>query len=236
MELTERTQAFITARYYVRLKERFGDRGVAAFRLAVRYYAEQRGRRMAQRAIADGEPLTYAAYRRYGEWVNTDAIRARGEENRSETVSISPDFVNYVSQCPWNTEFREQGLIEAGSVYCSEIDPSLCRGFNPAIQYLAVQSLNDHDICIQKVVDSGLTAEDLKAKKKRDGIKSFNYHCAHSYWSFRKMAAGIFGKEGEEIADGVLADTRESWGEEAAGILEKYRQTDFDVNTEELTD
>ena len=230
MELTERTQAFITARYYVRLKDSFGERGIAAFRLAVRYYAEQRGRRMAQRAIADGEPLTYATYRRYGEWVNTETIRAKGEENRSAVESISPDFENHVSQCPWHTEFRELGLIEAGAAYCRDIDPSLCRGFNPEIRYLAVQSLNDHPVCIQKVVDSGLSPEDLKAKKKPEGIRSFDYHCAHSYWSFKKMTKGIFGEAGEELAEAVLSDVRERYGSEAVEILMRFRDTDFDIN------
>ena len=46
--MTERTHAFLAARYYEYLTSRFGDRGKAAFVHATRYYAEQRGRRMAR--------------------------------------------------------------------------------------------------------------------------------------------------------------------------------------------
>ena len=66
MGFTELSHAFIAAKYYVYLKEIFGDRGEAAFLHATRYYGEQRGRRMAQRAIRDGKPLTYETYCQYG--------------------------------------------------------------------------------------------------------------------------------------------------------------------------
>lgn len=44
MGFTELSHAFIAAKYYVYLKEIFGDRGEAAFLHATRYYGEQRGR------------------------------------------------------------------------------------------------------------------------------------------------------------------------------------------------
>ena len=75
MGFNERTHAFIAAKYYVHLTERFGERGKAAFLHATRYYGEQRGRRMAQRAIRDGKELTYETYCQYGEWVNTEEIK-----------------------------------------------------------------------------------------------------------------------------------------------------------------
>ena len=42
MGFTELSHAFIAAKYYVYLKEIFGDRGEAAFLHATRYYGEQR--------------------------------------------------------------------------------------------------------------------------------------------------------------------------------------------------
>ena len=74
--------ASILARYYIRLTEQFGDRGWEAFIHGIQYYGSQRGRRMAQRAIRDGKPLTYENYCRYGEWVNTEEIKAMGAANR----------------------------------------------------------------------------------------------------------------------------------------------------------
>lgn len=54
MEFNEMVHATIAARFHVRLTGAFGERGRMAFLHATRCYAEQRGRRMAQRAIRDG--------------------------------------------------------------------------------------------------------------------------------------------------------------------------------------
>lgn len=78
MGFNEMTHAFLAARYYIRLTEQFGDRGREAFIHGIQYYGSQRGRRMAQRAIRDGKPLTYENYCRYGEWVNIRGDQGHG--------------------------------------------------------------------------------------------------------------------------------------------------------------
>ena len=82
----ERVQAYIVARYYVRLTESFGKQGRETFLLATRTYAEQRGHRMAQRALADGQELSYVTYYKYGEWVPSEEIKKRGESNLGEPM------------------------------------------------------------------------------------------------------------------------------------------------------
>lgn len=114
MGFTELSHAFIAAKYYVYLKEIFGDRGEAAFLHATRYYGEQRGRRMAQRAIRDGKPLTYETYCQYGEWVNTEEVKAQGLGNQSETTSLSPDFQIHIHVCPWHTQFKNMDSRKRG--------------------------------------------------------------------------------------------------------------------------
>ena len=111
MGFTELSHAFIAAKYYVYLKEIFGDRGEAAFLHATRYYGEQRGRRMAQRAIRDGKPLTYETYCQYGEWVNTEEVKAQGLGNQSETTSLSPDFQIHIHVCPGHTQKRGFSIV-----------------------------------------------------------------------------------------------------------------------------
>ena len=81
MGFNEKVHAFIAAKFYVYLTEAFGERGERAFIHGTQYYAEQRGRRMAQRAIRDGKELTYANYLEYGEWVNTQEIIDEGCAN-----------------------------------------------------------------------------------------------------------------------------------------------------------
>lgn len=48
----EQSHAFIAAMYYNKLKERFGDTGVAAFTHATQQYGLQRGHRMALKSFA----------------------------------------------------------------------------------------------------------------------------------------------------------------------------------------
>ena len=83
MGFNEKVHAFIAAKFYVYLTEAFGECGERAFIHGTQDYAEQRGRRMAQRAIRDGKALTYANYLEYGEWVNTQEIIDEGCANKS---------------------------------------------------------------------------------------------------------------------------------------------------------
>jgi len=228
MGFNEKVHAYIAARFYVHLKEKFGERGVAAFLYATRCYGEQRGRRMAQRAIRDGEELDFAAYCRYREWDGTEEIRRQGDGGRSEVVCAGPDYVTHIYACPWHAKFREMGLEEAGMAYCSDLDASICRGFHPGLNYKTTQTLYTHDFCIQVVEHSGLEdGQDLTPDPAN--MKDFEYHCAHSYWTYRKITASIFGEEGKAVGETVLAEFAGEYGEEMAGILAGYKGTDFDV-------
>ena len=139
-EFTEKHHAFIAATFYDLLTKRYGQRGEAAFILATQRYAEQRGNR---------KPLTFSTYREYGEWVNTQSVKDEGCGNEGYVVSYSPDFDERVTQCPWATQFAEMGMQKAGTVYCTHLDKSIVRGFNPALVYEVPQSLHEHDCCIQ---------------------------------------------------------------------------------------
>ena len=111
MEFNERVHAYIAAKYYVHLTERFGERGKKAFLHATQYYAFQRGRRMAQRAIRDGQELTQATYNYYGEWVNTESAK---EEGISNIMTPDGSGALKITRCPWYTQFHDMGLTEAG--------------------------------------------------------------------------------------------------------------------------
>ncbi len=54
MEFNERIHAYIAAKYYVHLTERFGRAREKSILHATQYYALQRGRRMAQRPYGTG--------------------------------------------------------------------------------------------------------------------------------------------------------------------------------------
>ena len=226
MGFNEMMHAYIAAKYYVCLNESFGERGKAAFLHATRHYAEQRGRRMAQRAIRDGQPLTYETYCRYSEWVNTDEAIAQGIANRAENVSVVPDLEMHIYVCPWASQFKSMGLQEAGLLYCRDLDASICRGFNPELDYRTLQTLHDCDYCIQTVKDCGLDPDNMPVKNP-ENLLPFEYHCAHSYWAYADTVKAVFGEEGREIAVRVMKDLAEDWGQEYADILAGYEDTDF---------
>lgn len=121
------------AMYYNKLKERFGDTGVAAFTHATQQYGLQRGHRMALKALRDGKPLDIFSYREYGELIRT----ADAPETILEVESTSSDYVYRITACPWHMQFEKMGALEAGAAYCSEIDEALYRGFNPDIGFTA---------------------------------------------------------------------------------------------------
>ena len=241
----EQVQAFITVLFYRELKKCFGARGVQAFVQGTQSYGEQRGRRMAQRAIRAGEELTLQTYLRRGEWVNTEKIRAEGIANKAELTEAAPeynaaypDYIKKVTVCPWHEQFKKMGALEAGELYCRHIDPSLFRGLNPVLSYEVPQNLNQ-GVCCYHIVRKGYEAaraaegsgEGAGPRKMpgKDpaGLRSFEYHCADSYWGYRRTAERIFGAGGTAASEQVLLQVGETYGKEAAERLLQYKDTDF---------
>lgn len=225
MGFNERVHAYIAAKYYVYLTEKFGERGKRAFLHATQYYAMQRGRRMAQRAIRDGQELTQATYNYYGEWVNTEEIKAEGCANKMEQ---QPDGTLKVSVCPWHTQFKEMGLPEAGALYCKDLDSSISRGFNPFLKYEVDQTLHTSDCCIHRLLTDDICSGS-KRGKNLESLRGFEYHCAHSYWAYNEVTSAIFGSEGQKVNELVLEDFFNEYGKEMADILWSYRNTNFNV-------
>ena len=221
----EKVHAYIAAKYYVYLTEQFGKRGEQAFLHATQYYALQRGRRMAQRAIRDGQELTQETYNYYGEWINTEEIRAQGCANRTEK---QPDGSLHIFSCPWYEQFREMGLHEAGKAYCKDLDSSISRGFNPELGFVVEQTLHTADRCIHRLL-SGDVSSGAARGKNPESLHSFEYHCAHSFWAYHEVASAIFRSEGEAVAAKVLADFSEDYGKKMADRLLSYRYTNFNV-------
>lgn len=224
----EMVHAYIAAKFYHYLTERFGERGKQAFIHGTQLHAGQRGRRMAQRAIRNGEELNFETYSRYGEWVNTETAERLGLSNQSEVVSWGPDFENRVYACPWQKQFEAMGMTEAGEVYCQHLDNSICRGFNPYLSYEVTQTLHRSDCCIHIVRNAGMK-EGTDCSKRPEGLKSFEYHCANSFWAYSEVSAAIFQAQGEAVSAAVLADFERDYGKEMADRIMRYRDVNFNV-------
>jgi len=228
MGFNEKSHAFIAARFYVHLSETFGERGIKAFIHATQYYAAQRGRRMAQKAIRDGYELNFETYLQYGEWVSTPEISGSDEAHIIETKELAPDYVVHIHRCPWHIKFEEMGLIEAGHEYCNHLDNSICRGFNPYIIFDVPQTIHKSECCIHKIANANLKEDSFKPKKM-EYVKDFEYHCAHSYWAYNEVTGAIFESRGEEVNAMVLKDFAESYEQEMADKIARYRHVNFNV-------
>lgn len=225
MGFNEKVHAYIAAKYYVHMTANFGERGKHAFLHATQYYAMQRGRRMAQRAIRDGQELNQSTYNYYGEWVNTEEIRAEGCANK---MMQQEDGSLYVFTCPWYEKFKEMGLSEAGALYCKDLDSSISRGFNPLLKYEVEQTLHTSEYCIHRLLTDNICAGAEKGKNP-ESLRSFEYHCAHSYWAYNEVTSAIFQAEGERVNAQVLEDFEADYGKEMADKLWSYRNANFNV-------
>ena len=228
LNFNEKVHAYIAAQFYVELTERFGERGKRAFIHGTQYYAEQRGRRMAQRAIRDGKELTYRNYQEYGEWVNTEYTKENNCSNKTTVENWAPDLELKIVRCPWHTQFKEMGLVEAGHVYCEHLDNSICRGFNPYIQYDVLQTLHKSDYCRHIIRDQNYEVGE-RHPKKPEGLRDFEYHCAHSFFAYAEVTKAIFQAEGADVVNKVLSTFTKDYGKEMADALMKYEHTNFNV-------
>ena len=227
-EFTEKHHAFLAGTFYSLLMERFQERGEAAFVHCTQRYAEQRGARMAQRAIRDGRKLDFVTYREYGEWVNTQSVKDEGCDNQGYVVSYAPDFDERVTQCPWAAQFKEMGLTKCGTLYCTYVDNSVCRGFNPNLVFDVPQSMHEHGSCIQ-ILRGANFPEGAKFQKRPEYLRTFDYHCGHLYKTFSSIVIAIFGAEGQKVATQVLERFGNEYGSDMADVLVRYYSTDFDV-------
>ncbi|MDD6600761.1 MAG: L-2-amino-thiazoline-4-carboxylic acid hydrolase [Galactobacillus timonensis] len=225
-EFNEKTHAYIAAKFYHYLKEQFGERGVAAFIHATQLYAQQRGSRMAQRAIRDGKPLNFATYQEYGEWKPTQYAIDHDCTNLSVVEEWSPDLKTRILRCPWHDEFQQLGMQEAGDVYCQYLDRSICRGFNPDITYEVTQNLNSADSCIHVVHEAGFQ-DGENHRRHEQYVKDFEYHCAHSFWTYAKVTSAIFLSDGGSVIQNVIDDFSNDYSRGMLGRLMKYQNTDF---------
>ena len=228
IEMTELHHAFIVARYYKHLTEAFGEQGEQLFIFATHKYAEQRGSRMAQRAIRDGKPLTFETYRAYGEWQSTDTAQSLMGGFENEVISNTPDYEVHINQCPWAHQFKAMNMQACGVVYCTHLDKAIARGFNPYLTFDVPQSINDHDCCIQIMRD--VTFKEGQVFEKAGGnIKGFDYHCGHVLKTFGDLSKAVFAEEGTIVSNSVLSDFSKEYGTEMASTIKHFENTDFNT-------
>ena len=229
MEFSEETQIFLVAEYYRVLTEGFGSRGEAAFRHCVRCYGIQRGSRMAQSAIRDGQQLDYVTFCRYGQWRPSKTVLRENRCSQTSVVSWNPDYVYRVSRCPWLEAFEKFQAKEAGLLYCDLLDEAINQGFNGEIPFCTVQTMQRQDRCIFSVADAGITPE-TDLSRIPGAVRDYDYHSADVFFTFGKVCQGIFAEEGKQAARQVMESFTAHYGREMGEHLQSFAGQDFSVN------
>lgn len=226
MFFNEKHHAFISACFYKELIEHYPKNGEAIFTIATQRYGEQRGSRMAQRAIRDGRRLDFATYCAYGEWSYTEKHFL--ESRHMKVITKSPDYHYYVFDCPWHKVYADMGLIDGACIYCSHIDLSIARGFNPYLIFEVRSTLHKEGRCEFVLKDAYLEEKEYATEK---GINKmpFQYHCGHIYKTFTDIVRSILGEKGQYINEKVVESFSNSFGENMGQVLLAYANTDFNI-------
>ena len=224
MKLNEQHHAAIVLAFYRALRDEYGETGLLAFSMAQRLYGEQRGRRMALRALRDGHKLGYTEYVAYSEWECTP-------EFFDVTMDARPGCVDEcVTRCPWADVFRAAGEPECGERYCADIDRSIVRGFNPELRLDLDETQHSGGACRFHFRDEGVTPdlfESGDALKKGETILPFTYHCAHVWRAYCDIISDVFGDAGCTLISHVRGDLHKAYGDAFFKALDTFSEMDF---------
>lgn len=205
-------------------------KGEMVTRKAIRRYGEERGRRMAQRALADKKELNTLTYMLYGEWSAAPGeVEQRLEANNHNNMRL------LVERCPWHQVWLDHDLIEFGRIYCQEIDLALLRGFNPDLHLDVVKTqTNDRQPCDFIFHGTPLNTANsiaLKVGKKvspgKRVLLPWEFHVGHLFKTFNDVFLAELGLVGREAAEAALNEFAQRFGEQAGRLVRSYLQNDF---------
>jgi hypothetical protein len=218
--------AWISEAVYERVEEK---RAEAVIRKAVRRYGEERGRRMALRARADGYQLSMVNYLAYGEW------RAEPGQQIQEIISKVPNLVTHVHKCPWEEAWAESDGLHYGRLYCQEVDEALVRGFNPDLHIDVNVTKSEgkehcefvfHDANLG-MINTILLGYRRSIKPAESAVMPWNYHLGHLFKTMSAVIVEEFGELGAAAMNVALKNFTEIFGEDSGEAIKSYTGTDF---------
>lgn len=193
-------------------------------------YAKERGTRMALRASLDKQELTPNNYMIYGEWSDYKKVGS------SEVKSISPEYRTNSLICGWCETWKKYDLIEYGKLYCTWIDKTLVKAFNPnnILEIDSLLSYGDNCCAFHWVGAKFKDMEDLKqlreekASKAHYVLKDFLYHTAHLLSAMTRqfyMDLGVI--KTNEIINSTLLEYEKEFGLEKKKALIEEAKLNF---------
>ena len=223
--MKEEHHAFIVSQFYNAFSSML--EGDSIFLSAVRTYGEQRGHRMALRALRDGYPLDYVSYFAYGEWESTPGAFDISFEAGEGVVD------ERVTRCPWAHSFLSSGNERCGILYCGEIDQAIVRGFNPALKLEVPCNMYRDELCQFQFSNLGIGSDLFERSEERlrhvkgPVVMPFDYHCAHVWRVFGDVTRGVLGSGADAVLNRIKAEAGIYFGRDILSDMSIYGKTDF---------
>ena len=221
--------ANLFALIYKAAVDMYGEKGALAADEGTKLYGQQRGARMAQRAVKDGAPLTMESYLLYGEWVDKNG------RSQNRVAALEPVYCTEGVVCGWCESWKAAGLLEYGKNYCTYVDKNLVKGFNPQL-VLDINSVLSQggDVCSFHWNGFAMTdPQGYNAKKAALGdrtIKDFLYHTGHLLSAMTQAIAKELGSDAAaKISEKAMADYTEMYGADMAQAVLAESLQDFTV-------
>jgi hypothetical protein len=206
-----------------------GERGRETIQKAVLRYGNERGKRMADRARANGDPIALWTDRAYREWLPD--YEGQMEFGYTET---EPTLISYISKCAWCDAWEEHDLLEYGKEYCEHINSAVYEGFCPWFKCFAFEPslVQGGDKCEFNWTQP-LYREDIRRIKEKkealgnSAIKDFTYHTAHLYYTLSDEIRKAFPYGADGIIETAEREYVSIFGQEQLDVIRDYSETDF---------
>ena len=211
-------------------EELCGKAGLQALEKGTILYGKERGLRMAMRAQRNGDELSQRNYLIYGEWSDPRGLCS------SRTASLSPIYRTETLVCEWCRTWERYDLMRYGRIYCSHIDKSLVKGFNPENELDMDGSLSKGDPCCgfnwigADYGDGASDSADMKKKAElsESNVKDFLYHTAHLYSALRRCFLLELGLQASgSICGSAMKEYSELLGSDKAAAILSEADQDF---------
>lgn len=205
-----------------------GKTGREAIGEATAVYGFERGGRMRQRALANGDKPDALSYMAYGEW---------GAEPGTmivEELKDRKEYFAHVHKCEWCRCWEKHGLLQYGKAYCENVDVSIAHGYDPD-SHLQVNSLIsagapycEFGYCFELTDEKREQLAEMQRRIGDSAKRDFDYHTAHLYYTCRRVLIEKLGRElGSDVADAAFFDFTRRFGAPYATAVAAYAQEDF---------
>lgn len=209
--------------------EMCGEAGKNAILAGMTQYGRERGRRMAARAAANGDPINTMTNQAYGEWKPDYS----GQMEFGQ-IRIEPTLQTYIAKCAWCDSWKKHDILEYGKLYCVDVDNAVYNGYR---EDFVCTPLNDAmswgGDCCRFDWGHPLTEEEnaaLAEKKKELGtscMKDFNFHTAHIRYTITKVLREQLGEAAEPAIEAAFADYINTFGQEYFDVLDEVSVEEF---------